>query len=403
MPFLPNAELLSRVERLPTAARLLEILGPTYEPSILVVGGAVRDLLLGRVPKDLDVVIDGPLEDAARRLNATLPHGGRFATARAELGGQAFDLARARREHYGRPGALPTVQDGSLEDDLLRRDFTVNAIAAGLTGPLRGRLIAAPKALADLDARQLRVFHDRSFLDDPTRLIRLARYRSRLGFTTEPHTAMLAAAAIDGGALRTVSGSRLVQELRLLAREPDPGTALDDAAHLGLLVAFGADPRFDGALVRCALGLLPDGGDVERLVLAAALGGLDRDRLDSAGLPVRDRDAVADAHARVARIAGALERAVLPSEIARAAEPVPLELVALAGGLGPIEPARSWLEHLRHVGLRIDGDDLLQAGIPAGPAIGAALAAAREAVLDGRASDREAELAEAVRAAGATG
>lgn len=403
MPSLSDAELLSHVERLPTAARLVELFGASYEPSILVVGGAVRDLLLRRPPNDIDVVVDGPLDDVAGRLRAIPRHGGRFATARAVLDGRAFDLARARREHYERPGALPAVAAASLEEDLTRRDFTVNAIAAGLTGARRGHVIAAPRALADLTDRRLRVLHDRSFIDDPTRLLRLARYAARLGFTPEPHTLELARAAVETGALETVSGSRLVQELRLLAREPDAGAALDAAADLGILAAFGAGERFGGALVRRALALLPGDGDLERLTLAAALGGLSADAVERAGLPARDREAVAGAHVRVAAIAGALERAARPSEVARACAAEPLELVALAGGLGPAAVARAWLTDLRFVGLRIDGDDLLAAGVAPGPAVGAGLAAAHAAVLDGRAGSREAELAEALRAARASG
>src|SRR5205823_5917854 len=135
-------------------------------------------------------------------------------------------IAQARRERYSTPGALPDVEPASLDEDLVRRDFTVNAIALALGAPKPGMITAAPRALEDLERELLRVLHERSFLDDPTRLLRLVRYQSRLGFTVEPGTAALAAAAASEGALSTVSGSRVGAELRLLAREPDPLKAL---------------------------------------------------------------------------------------------------------------------------------------------------------------------------------
>src|SRR3954470_4663156 len=192
------------------------------EPGVHAVGGAVRDALLDRVPRELDLVVEGDAEAVARRAAArvggTVVVHGRFGTATVTSGGYPFDLAGARRERYARPGALPDVTLGAtLAEDLERRDFTVNAIAARLGD---GALTALPGARADLEAGLLRVLHERSFVDDPTRLLRLARYAARLGFVAEPRTDGLAAAAVAAGAVATVSGERLGNELRLLAREP---------------------------------------------------------------------------------------------------------------------------------------------------------------------------------------
>ena len=140
------------------------------------------------------------------------------------LGDCAIDLARARRERYLRPGALPEVEPASLDEDLRRRDVTVNAMALGLDG----ELITVPGAVEDLAGGILRVLHDRSFADDPTRLWRVARYAARLGFAVEPRTRALAHAADPS----TVSGDRLGAELRLALREPDPPAALRAARDL---------------------------------------------------------------------------------------------------------------------------------------------------------------------------
>ena len=232
-----------------------------------LVGGAVRDLLLGRPPSELDVVVEGDITPLAGRLGAgedAVAHE-RFATATVRVGGCRWDLASARAETYARPGALPDVRAATLAEDLRRRDVTINALALDLAD---GTLRSAPHAEEDLQARRLRVLHDASFTDDPTRLWRVARYAARLGFAIEQRTAELAAEAVAGGALETVSGPRIGNELRLALAEPDPVAALDAA------VAIGAAPWLapDRALTERAIGLLAPGeGRRDLLVLAAAL------------------------------------------------------------------------------------------------------------------------------------
>jgi tRNA nucleotidyltransferase (CCA-adding enzyme) len=167
--------LLERLRALPAAEPVLAALAG--EPRVWVVGGAVRDLLLGGTPSDLDLVVEGDAlvvaRRAAQRLGGEVLVHERFGTATVRGADAAFDLASARRESYPQPGALPVVELGAaLEEDLARRDFTVNTLALRLAdGELRG----APGAREDLDARLLRVLHDASFRDDPTRLLRLAR------------------------------------------------------------------------------------------------------------------------------------------------------------------------------------------------------------------------------------
>src|SRR5205085_8110891 len=121
------------------------------------------------------LVVEGDTRALADRLG-TARHHDRFGTVRVVLDGHTYDLARARAETYPQPGALPEVVPAGLEQDLLRRDFTVNALAAALGGAEPGALRAAPDAVDDLAAQRLRVLHDASFVDDPTRLLRVARY-----------------------------------------------------------------------------------------------------------------------------------------------------------------------------------------------------------------------------------
>ena len=320
----------------------------------------------------------------------------RFGTATVRGADAAFDLAGARRERYPQPGALPEVELGaSLEEDLARRDFTVNTLALRVVD---GKLAGAPGAREDLEARVLRVLHDASFRDDPTRLVRLARYVGRLGFEVEPHTAALAGLAVSAGALATVSGERLGAELRLLAGEPQPAALLALEAH-GLGAAL--LPRFavDAALTERALALCPVDARGGLLALGSAI----RDaapgelagRLRELGFPAAEAEPIvgcADLDGLVSALRGAR-----PSEADALLRHRPLEAAVLAAAAGS-EAARDWVERARHLRLEIGGDDLLAAGLE-GPPIGRALLAARAALLDGEALDREAQLAVGLAAA----
>ncbi len=399
-------DLLTPVRSLRNGALLLTRLPGGFVPAVHLVGGAVRDLLLGSSPSDLDLVVEGPAGAAAIALGGRERRYDRFGTITVTIDGASYDIASARRERYAWPGALPDVEPAGLDEDLLRRDFTVNAVAVALSGPHRGALTAAPGALGDLDARLLRVLHDASFVDDPTRLLRLARYRARLGFTIEARTLELAHAAVTEGALRTVSGARIGNELRALAREADPIAALMALRSLGIDGAIapglGLGPS-EAALGAAAFELLPVDGRRDLLALALACRGVERSRrlelLDELAFEASDRDAIFAAVTGSPAIAQALKTAAAPSEIAAAVAGAGLEEVALAGALAAPEPARRWLGSLRHVSLVIDGGDLLEAGVAEGPAIGVGLRAALAATLDGAGEDREQQLAVALRAA----
>ncbi|MDQ6804565.1 MAG: hypothetical protein M3065_06280 [Actinomycetota bacterium] len=405
-----SEELIRRIEALPSAAPVLAAVAG--EPGVHLVGGAVRDLLLraaggdgpvAPAPGDLDLVAEGDVAALASRLGGRYRAHERFGTASVILDGHGYDFAMARRETYAAPGALPDVSPATLTEDLRRRDFTVNAIAVTLGGPRAGELTAAPGALEDLAAGRLRVLHDRSFIDDPTRLLRLARYASRLGFAIEPGTLALAEGAVAGDALTTVSGARIGAELRLLAREEDPVAGLAAVAELGLDRAI--DPRFgiaDPELARRAFALLPGDGRRDVLALALAAAAISPAELapllDELAFDADSRDGIVAAVNGAERTAAALSAAERPSEIAAAVARGSAELVALAGALGPVERAREWLESLRHVRLEIDGDDLIAAGVPEGPEVGQGLRAALAAKLDGRVGGQESELGEALRA-----
>jgi tRNA nucleotidyltransferase (CCA-adding enzyme) len=414
---------LARLCELPGGRELLDV--ASRHDAVELIGGAVRDLALGRTPRELDVVVGDDAEAFAHELSSHLGEldpcatfHERFGTALVRGGDVRIDVATRRAETYSAPGALPDVRTGTPEEDLRRRDFTVNAIAVSLSGSSRGEPRAAEHALEDLARGRLRVLHDASFIDDPTRLLRLARYRARLGFEIEGHTAELARRAVARGALATVSGARIGAELRLALCEPDALAALAAMGELGLLGAL--DPRLQRSLsershaIERALALLPEDGRRDLLVMAGLLlplGGPPRSPdadpraeivalLDRLEFVAGDRDRVSAATISAPRLVDELPAARRPSELRAIVAGTPPEGVALAGGAREqaAEPARRWLEDLRPVRLRIDGDDLLAAGIPEGPEIGRRLEQTLRRRLDGEVPDeRAAQLRAALR------
>jgi tRNA nucleotidyltransferase (CCA-adding enzyme) len=209
-------ELRERVRRVPGMERLL----PALEglPPAYLVGGAVRDLLLDAKTRDIDIAVEGDARSAARavadRLGGQVRGYERFGTADVLMPDNTiYHLATTREETYDAPGALPTVTPASLAEDLRRRDFTVNTLAVGLTGDDLGHLYDPFGGLADLESKAIRVLHDRSFLDDPTRLLRAVRYATRLEFGLDPETERLAREAVAADALSTVSGKRIRADL----------------------------------------------------------------------------------------------------------------------------------------------------------------------------------------------
>jgi tRNA nucleotidyltransferase (CCA-adding enzyme) len=379
----PVTDVLARLGRPPAVVAL------DGEDAVYVVGGAVRDLLLDRRPHELDFVVEGDAVAVARR--AAERAGGRvtaherFGTATVTAPDTTFDLAGARRETYPRPGALPDVELGaSLREDLERRDFTVNALALHLAD---GEVVGLPGADEDLRAGRLRVLHDQSFRDDPTRMLRLARYAARLGFEPDEATDTL----VDPTLLATVTGSRLGAELRLLLREPQPAALLALERHGLGRALLGDGFAIDPELVSRAQELTPPDGRRDLVALAATVHGDDvRARLDDLAFPASERETVIRAAGMPPLSPG--EDAVLWRHLRSA----PPEAVAVAGARGDEAAARRWLDVVRHQRLAITGDDVVAAGLD-GPAVGEALDAATEAMLRGTAPDREEQLAAALR------
>jgi tRNA nucleotidyltransferase (CCA-adding enzyme) len=356
-----------RVESLAAIDQLRQIADrvPAY-----LVGGVVRDLLLGREVTDLDVAIEGDAEALNDLPGFSLEREGLFLTGRLEQGNAKIDIAQTRAESYPAPGVLPEVRPASISEDLARRDFTVNAMAFPLSGDRQ--LLDPHGGLDDLRARLLRVLHDGSFIDDPTRALRAARYAARFGFELEPETARL----LREADLSTISEDRIDNELRRIADEDDPAAALRLIAEWDVMPSL--DPQAPDRVAEVTrLASDPPWSewvDRELAVMLAIVRPLPQIRELAAATPER------------------------PSEAARLASPWDPAQLLVARAIGA-----EWLDRYaaewRHVGLEITGADLLAEGVPEGPAVGRGLEAALSGKLDGEISGRDEELRIALAAA----
>ena len=201
------------------------------------VGGCVRDWLLGLAnTKDLDVAVEGGGIDLARAVARAL--GGRveaheqFGTATVHGRSRRVDFATCRTERYARPAAYPRVTPGTLEADLFRRDFTINAMAIVLSPSRFGALVDPFHGARDLRGTRLRILHPRSFLDDPSRILRGVRFATRFGLRWECSTERAAREAIAAGSLGWLNAGRLRRELDRMGAEPDPRACLQTLAAL---------------------------------------------------------------------------------------------------------------------------------------------------------------------------
>ena len=355
-----------------------------------LVGGPVRDALLGRPVLDLDLTSEAPAAELgprlAERLGGTCGAWSQFGTVKLRLGGRTLDLATARAEVYPYPAALPViVAQADMPDDLARRDFGINAMAASLHPRRFGELLDTQDGVADLDTGVVRVLHRASFRDDPTRMFRAARYVSRLGFRLDSATR---------GQLRrnlphidALSAARVRREIERLLAEQDAARALLTAMRLGVL------PTVEEGLavpeVRDALKRANTRGLRGLALLGALTWPLPAERADA----FRERIGATKRQSQVMRAVVRLREAEArvaaaqrPSRVSRVVGVAPREAVEAASAAAANPAVRRNLAHYLDASRRrspLDGHDLLALGVPPGPAVGAMLTSLRNAVLDG--------------------
>ncbi|MFA5317778.1 MAG: CCA tRNA nucleotidyltransferase, partial [Dehalococcoidales bacterium] len=393
--------LAAKIDRLPPA--LKAIIGVAGEltrrrgDSLYLVGGVVRDLLLERATFDIDLVTDrdaiGLAGEIAGSTEGKLTVHHRFGTAKIEYPGFSFDFTTARAEDYRHPGALPVVKPGTIRDDLFRRDFTINAMAIRLGTAGYGELIDLYGGLKDLNNKLIRILHDKSFIDDATRIWRALRYQQRLDFKIESGTLNLLKR--DIAMLDTVSGDRIRYELECVFNETEPEKALREAARLGVLQKL--HPALNTNEIPEAFRQArevsqpkPPDFTMYLALLANSLSGPEADQLISyLHLSKPAAKTLRDSIHLKSRLLELNKTGIKPSKVYRLLNGLTLTSLAASALIAP-DSARQQIERYlngyRYVRPALNGNDLLTLGIEPGPRMTKILARLRAARLDGEAT-----------------
>ncbi|MBI4533287.1 MAG: CBS domain-containing protein [Candidatus Melainabacteria bacterium] len=381
------------------------------------VGGCVRDLFLSVSNFDLDFVVEGSAIELAQVLEKAYPSRlqlvakhDRFQTATLVFHAASkreVDVSTARTEFYEFPAALPTVEASGLRQDLFRRDFTINALAICLNPGRFGELIDYFGGLQDLEAKTVRILHPFSFIEDPTRIVRAARFAARLGCRLDPRTRQQAVRAIAMGIFDDLGGVRIRTELKLILESPQRLKALDLLGELGGRLAY-LDSKLEyGPVVRQVL------RRAERLLsryttsqewvvyLGVLLSQLDTVRLDAVmerlHLSNEQKEYIAKGLVLPSKIS-TMSFQIKRSEIYALCYGHSLVSLAIAASVAqPGSPLRRmiklYLEELRHVNVFLSGADLIKMGFSPGPQIGQVVGQLREAKLDGVVVNLDEEIA----------
>lgn len=375
--------------------------------TLFIVGGAVRDILLGRDPVEVDLVVQGSAEELAQRAVqfrlARRTAASQFMTVKMTIGTREMDIVTARSETYASPGALPDVAPSDIETDLGRRDFAANAIAVSIGSMDFGRVVDPHRGVNDVQAGVLRALHSASFRDDATRMIRAARYASRLQFKLQAETE--AWLKSDAPRIGTVGPDRLRNELNRLWREKKPVEGLYMLQSWGVLDHLATASNWVSGLYNISMSdredaARPDDADVADVhwaLVAATVGTEYETLIDAFHLAGSSRRAVDDIRlwktsgSAAFREASETRRSSRIADVLALFEPAALEALYLIGNAAEARAIASYLGTWRHIQPELNGNDLLEMGMRQGPLIGSFLDRLRKDRIDGQVIYRDDE------------
>lgn len=377
-----------------------------------LVGGVVRDILLGREITDLDIVVEGDAitlaKELAEELKGEIVFHNRFGTATLYIPqGMEIDFATARREFYSDIAVLPVVEPASLREDLFRRDFTINALALSLNPLDFGLLIDYFGGKEDLQQKKIRVMHSLSFWEDPTRILRGIRLEAKLGFKMDNWTEKLARQAVEGSVFQRLSGERIREELKLMLQE-NPRYCLYRMSELNIPPTIHPSLSLNKKSLNALLRVNTEGLDSELekwlLFLYPLVEGLPgRELLQVAhrlNLTSSQREKLLYIEESIPVMEALSRQRMKRSDIYEALQGLPLETILwikAKGGRNIRRRVTLFLRELRHISLSITGEDLLKLGAPAGPGIGKALKVVLRAKINGKIKTKEEEIELALR------
>jgi tRNA nucleotidyltransferase (CCA-adding enzyme) len=383
-------------------------LASTHGVEVFLVGGMVRDVLAGFQPRDPDIMATGGFPEfplsVAERFGGELLKTTEFGTTSVRIQDIDLDLSTARRETYERPGALPTVFPGTVEEDLARRDFSINAMAISLSPDSWGELLDLNGGVQDLQIGRIRVLHDESFRDDATRMLRAIRYACRNGHRLEPHTKALIKR--DLHYLDTLGGDRIRHEIEYFFIEQRVADMIEMAQELGVLSAVHPALRiYPNVLAGLRNIQLEQADDIELRLLALLVQSVTADAAES----VIERLHMNSDWARVIRdvvtvravsreLADENEKRSRIYEILHDLDPIAIEsCTETATDPTAARWLHLYLDELHYIRPLLQGDDLLALGVPKGPKIGRLLCQLLNARMNGLTTTKDDEKAFVIR------
>jgi tRNA nucleotidyltransferase (CCA-adding enzyme) len=371
---------------------------------LFLVGGVVRDLLLGHPNYDIDMVVEGDAIALTRSLplqkSKTEVHTS-FGTAKYKFGKWAIDLATARSESYETPGILPAVKPSDIKTDLLRRDFTINAMAISLNPGNYGELIDPNNGIIDLKRKLIRILHEKSFVDDATRIWRAIRYEQRLDFEIEKETLRLLKRGLN--MLDTISGDRIRHELEIVLREKEPEKIFRRADELKVISKIHSNLKGNEDLAEKfeearQLGLIDTSLSMVYFALLIYQLKIEEFEIVSSNLNFNKKlNKLLKETIELENILPSLDKQdLLPSEIYFILfQYSELAIIANSISINSVTIKRNiddYLTKLRHIKPRLNGDDLKRMNIVEGPEIKRILNMLHAARLDGKVNTKQGEI-----------
>ena len=374
-----------------------KIIAITSEKKIkcYLVGGAVRDIILGKIPKDLDFVVDKKAEnissEIALELNGDVLSNSEFGTSKLSVKKSIYDIANARSETYAHPGALPKVTRNSIDKDLWRRDFSINSVAIQLTQDEDWQILDPTDGLTDISHGTIRVLHNKSFVDDPTRIFRAVKYSIRFGFSIDEKTEKLIGNCIKSNYINKISGNRILSEVSQILEENNFKTNIQLLSSLGILSSIHPKLKIGSALLDKLTKLNNDTKEDKSKLLTLFFSDINPENID--GICQR-----LDVNPKTVKILHGIQTIkqntkslsktkIINSELMMLLDKLDIESISSIQLISKNESLRknlsNFLDKLRFIKPKIAAKEIISLGIAPGPQIGNLLADIRFAVADG--------------------
>ena len=374
-----------------------KIIAITSEKKIkcYLVGGAVRDIILGKTPKDLDFVVDKKAEnissEIALELNGEVLSNSEFGTSKLSVKKSIYDIANARSETYAHPGALPKVTRNSIDKDLWRRDFSINSVAIQLTQDEDWQILDPTDGLTDISHGTIRVLHNKSFVDDPTRIFRAVKYSIRFGFSIDEKTEKLIGNCIKSNYINKISGNRILSEVSQILEENNFKTNIQLLSSLGILSSIHPKLKIGDALLDKLTKLNNDTKEDKSKLLTLFFSDINPENID--GICQR-----LDVNPKTVKILHGIQTIkqntkslsktkIINSELMMLLDKLDIESISSIQLISKNESLRknlsNFLDKLRFIKPKIAAKEIISLGITPGPQIGNLLADIRFAVADG--------------------